>query len=276
MMFTGLKLAGFPVALLAMTLTAGFGQSPTTDNADRLRSVYALGPDDQITLLALDADEISNKPFRINPSGYVTLPMLGPVQAAGLTVEQLEAELTKRLKTYVQDAHVSVTITEFRSQPVSVIGAVKLPGVVQLQGRKTLLEMLSLAGGMREDAGYSVKITRSAEWGQIPLPDAQKDPTGKFTVGEVPLKEILDARHPEKNILIRPNDVISVPRADIVYVIGEVPKGFDQRSDDGPMFPAAIGAGEQRVLPVQRNLGGSRPWRWCSSAVAKPLASAPP
>ena len=212
------------IGCLLVSLPTEFAQSPSTPNGDPVRSVYALGPDDQIALRALDAEEISEKPFRINPSGFVTLPLLGPIKAAGLTVEQLEGELTTRLKTYVQDAHVSVTITEFRSQPVSVIGAVKLPGVVQLQGRKTLLEMLSLAGGLREDAGYSAKITRSIDWGPIPLPDAHRDPSGKFNVGEVPLKEILDARQPEKNILIRPNDVISVPRAEIVYVIGDVVK----------------------------------------------------
>jgi polysaccharide export outer membrane protein len=216
--------AGISVAWLLVTVAVAFTQPLNNGNPDPLRSIYALGPDDQLTVRALDAEEISDKPFRINPSGFITMPLLGRVEAAGLTVEQLEVELTKRLQTYVQDAQVSVTVTEFRSQPVSVIGAVKLPGVVQLQGKKTLLEMLSMAGGLREDSGYSAKVTRSVDWGPIPLPGAQLDATGKFNVGEVPLKEILDARHPEKNILIRPNDVISVPRAEIVYVIGEVAK----------------------------------------------------
>jgi polysaccharide export outer membrane protein len=242
-------------ALLALALTAP-AQLPAAENADSVRSVYALGPDDQITLRALDADEITDKPFRINPSGFITLPLLGRVHAAGLTSEQLEAELTKRLKAYVQDPHVSVNVTEFRSQPVSVIGAVKLPGVVQLQGRKTLLEMLSLAGGLREDAGYSAKITRSVDWGSIPLPDARIDSTSKFTVGEVPLKEILDGRRPEKNILIRPNDVISVPRAEIVYVIGEVAKagGFvlDQRQSLTVLQALSLAGGMNRTAAAHR------------------------
>lgn len=255
-MLTALKLARFFVALVVVTLCTACAQSPGPENADPLRSVYALGPDDQITVRALDSDEISDKAFRINPSGFITLPLLGRVQAAGLTVEQLEAELTKHLKTYVQDAHVSVTVTEFRSQPVSVIGAVKLPGVVQLQGRKTLLEILSLAGGLREDAGYSAKITRSVDWGPIPLPDARKDSTGKFTVGEVPLKEILDARNPEKNIPIRPNDVISVPRAEIVYVIGEVAKagGFvlNERQSLTVLQALSLAGGMNRTAAGQR------------------------
>jgi polysaccharide export outer membrane protein len=210
------------VSLFLLTLFASAEQPAQTP--DHIRSVYALGPDDQITLRALDADEISDKPFRINPSGALNLPMLGSVHAAGLTIEQLEAELVSRLKAYVRDPHVAVSITEFRSQPVSVIGAVNTPGVLQLQGHKTLLEILSMAGGLRQDAGFSVRITRSLDWGPILLADAKKDSTGRFTVGEVNLKEIMEAHNPEKNILILPNDVISVPRADMVYVIGDVPK----------------------------------------------------
>ena len=246
---------GALLAVLAAALTA-LAQLTATEATNRVRSIYALGPDDQITLQAPDAEEISDKPFRINPSGFVTLPLLGRVQAADLTAEQLEVELTKRLKAYVQDPQVSVMVTEFRSQPVSVIGAVKVPGVVQLQGRKTLLEMLSSAGGLREDAGYSAKITRGVDWGLVPLPDAHVDSTGKFSLGEVPLREILDGRHPEKNILIRPHDVISVPRAEIVYVIGEVVKagGFvlDQRASLTVLQALSLAGGMTRTAAAQR------------------------
>jgi polysaccharide export outer membrane protein len=150
------------------------------------------------------------------------------VQASGRTAEDLEKELTVRLKTYIRNPEVAVSIVDQRSQPVSVIGAVNTPGVQQLQGRKTLVEVLSLAGGPRQDAGYNVKITRQKEWGPIPLPNAAPDPTGQFSVAEVDLKVITEAKNPTENILIMPNDVISVPRAETVYVIGDVkrPGGF--------------------------------------------------
>jgi polysaccharide export outer membrane protein len=251
-----LRFAASTVILLTLGSLAASGQQPAVGTNDPLRSVYALGPDDQIMIRALDADEISDKTFRINPSGFLTLPLLGRVQAAGLTIEQLEADLTKRLKTYVQDAHVSVTVMEFRSQPVSVIGAVKNPGIVQLQGRKTLLEVLSLVGGLREDAGSSVKVTRSVDWGSIPLPDAHKDPSGKFTVGNVQVREILEGRNPTSNILICPNDVISVARADIVYVIGEVNKagGFvlSDRNSMTVLQALAMAGGLGRTAASQR------------------------
>jgi polysaccharide export outer membrane protein len=128
----------------------------------------------------------------------------------------------------VRKPAVAVSIVEYRSQPVSVIGTVGQPGVHQLEGRKTLIEILAKAGGVRPEAGNTIKITRRAEWGLIPLPSATRDPSGQFSVAQVSLRSIMQATNPEENILIRPNDVISVPRGDLVYVIGEVkkPGGF--------------------------------------------------
>ncbi len=189
---------------------------------DPLRTTYVLGPDDQLTIWVLEADELSTDPIRVGPDGYMNLPMVGRFRAAGLTVEQLEAELTHRLKTYVHEPNVAVSITEFRSQPVSIIGAVNSPGVHPLAGQKTLIEVLALAGGHRDDAGHSIKITRRLKWGRIPLATAKDDSTGQFSVAEVNLEDVMKARNPEENVFIKPHDVISVPRAEMIYVIGAV------------------------------------------------------
>jgi polysaccharide biosynthesis/export protein len=85
-----------------------------------------------------------------------------------------------------------------------------------------MLEMLALAGGIRPDAGYSVRITRELAWGCLPLPGAQMDSSGRFSVAELNLKKIMEAKNPDENIQIFPHDVISVPKAEMVYVIGEV------------------------------------------------------
>ena len=188
------------------------------------RTAYILGADDQIVIHALHAEEISDKPVRVGSDGFIKLPMIGAVHAAGLTIAQLESTLSQKLGVYVQNPEVAVSITEMKSQPVSVLGAVNTPGVIQLQGRKTLVEVLSLAGGVRQDAGYSVKITRLKEWGPIPLEGATDDSTGKFSVAEVKVSDIMEARKPEENILVMPNDVITVPKADTIYIIGEVKK----------------------------------------------------
>jgi len=189
---------------------------------------YVLGPSDEIVILALNAEDIANKPIRITAGGDINLPMVGRIHVAGMTVEQLEGELTERLKKYIRNPEVAINVTQFKSQPVSVIGFVGNPGVIQLEGRKTLIEVLSMAGGLRQDAGYRVKITRESKWGPIPLPSNKTDASGGYSVAEVNIRGINDASHPEENILILPSDIISVPRAEIVYVIGEVrkPGGF--------------------------------------------------
>ena len=197
--------------------------------------MYVLGPDDQVSISVLDVPEMGDKPYRIDLNGFIKLPMVaGRIQAAGLTVEQLEEEIAGILKTILKDPEVTISLVAFRSQPVSVLGAVKSPGIQQLEGRRTLVDVLSAAGGLSDDAGYRLKIVRRLEFGRIPLPSAADDASGEYSVAELSTKDILDASSPAQNILICPQDEISVPRADMIYVVGTVPRagGFvlQQRS----------------------------------------------
>ncbi len=191
---------------------------------EHARSTYVLGPGDQILVRVLDLEEMGKEPYQIDMRGNVNLPMAGRIHASGLTVEELEQEIGGRLKKFLKTPEVSVGLSEMRSQPVSVLGEVKNPGVLQLQGEKTLLEVVSMAGGLNPAAGHSIRITRKKEWGEIPLPGAREDETGQYFVAEVGVKEILEARAPEKNILVKPNDVITVPKGELVYVMGAVKK----------------------------------------------------
>lgn len=224
-------------------------------NKAGIDSSYILGPGDQITVRAVDVEQITDKPIPVDLNGDIRLPMAGRLRVSGLTVPQVEADITKRLKTYVLHPDVSVSIAEFRSQPVSVIGAVKTPGVQQVQGRKTLVEMLALAGGLDTTAGSTLKITRRLEWGRIPLAAAADDPTGRFSVAEVNLKSILRANNPEENILVKPYDVISVPRADSIYVIGQVQKGgsflLNERDDVTVLQALSMAGGLDRAAKPQ-------------------------
>jgi len=184
-----------------------------------------LGPGDQIMVRAIDVEEIDNRPVFVDRRGYIDMPVVGKLQAAGLTPDQLENAIKLRLTRVLRNPpDVSISVMEVHSQGVSVLGAVTTPGVHQLQGEKTLFEVLSLAGGLRTDAGYTVIITRQIEWGPIPLPTATLDSTGRYSVASVSVKSIMAASNPAENIHIKPNDVISVPRADIIYVIGAVKK----------------------------------------------------
>ena len=223
--------------LIAAGVAAGFllianagAQTPSPSMSDDMKakcgnqahSTYLLGPGDQIQISDPELTELASKPVRIDGEGSVDVPLAGRVHVGGMTAQQSQEELNKALSTYIRRPQVVVDVTEVRSQPVSVLGAVNTPGVHQIQGHKTLLEMLSLAGGVRQDAGYSVRITRELDWGCIPLPSAHLDASGKFTVAELNLKKIMEAKTPEENIQIFPHDVISVPKAEMVYVIGEV------------------------------------------------------
>lgn len=214
--------------------------------AAEVRSTYVLGPDDQVVIRALEAEDINEKPVRVDSEGYIRLPLIGRLHAAGLTIEQFTAEVSTALEKYIKHPQVSVNLTEYHSQPVSVLGAVRTPGVQQLQGRKTLIEIISLAGGIAPDAGYSVRITRRLEWGRIPLPDAHDDPSGQFSIASVRLKNVMEARNPAENILIVPQDVISVPTAEMVYVIGEVkkPGGFTLKDQETLSILQAVSLAE--------------------------------
>ena len=185
---------------------------------------YVLGPNDQIKIWALGVEELGDKPVRIDPNGDVDLPLVGRVHAAGLSTSQLKSELTERFSKDLLKPQVSVELVDFGSQPVSVMGAVNHPGVHQLEGRKTLMEAISLADGLRQDAGPRVNISRQIRYGAIPLPNAKSDSSGKFSVADVGVKDLLSGTHPSENIPIFPNDVITVPPAERVFVIGEVKK----------------------------------------------------
>jgi len=212
------------------TPSSGGVTKPGEANDQVVRSAYVLGADDQINIWVLESDEFNGKVFRVGTE--INLPLVGRVPAAGLTIEKFEDLLRVRLAKFIRQPEVLVNMVEFRSQPVSVIGAVTNPGIYQLRGRKTLIEVLSMAGGLRNDAGSAVKITRRREEGTIPLATATED--GEFHVADVPLKNIMDAGNPERNIEIRTSDVISVPAAKLVYVIGNVEKagGFPLHEKD--------------------------------------------
>lgn len=224
---------GLTLLFLALAVAIAGGEKQVSGQIEksleiRPPSSYVLGVGDQISILALDAPEVSDKPIFIDTDGYMALPLVGRLRVAGRTVRDLEDEIATRLRKYVKEPQVAVIVTAFGSQPVSLIGSVRSPGVHQLQGRKTLVEVLSLAGGLAPDAGYSVRIARRKEWGRLPLAGTTEDPTGQFSVAQVSIKDILEATNPAENIEIRPYDVISVPRGEMIYVMGEVrrPGGF--------------------------------------------------
>jgi polysaccharide export outer membrane protein len=214
--YSQIKLAGLVFLIGSAVLT---GQQ-----APESTSHYVLGADDQIKINVLGVEEFADKTVRIEPNGDIDLPIAGKVRAGGLTLEELKAKLLNQLSTSLVKPEISIEIVDFGSQPVSIMGAVNHPGVHQLRGHKTLAEVLALADGLRPDAGPHVTISREIRYGPIPLRTAWPDPTGKYSVATVEIKELMAGTNPADNIPIFPHDVISIPTADVIFVIGEVKK----------------------------------------------------
>ncbi len=213
--------SGLGRAQVQSTPRSAEGADSSTDAPD---PAYILGPGDQVSIWALGFEEIPDKPIRIDPSGDIDLPVIGQVRAAGKTVAQLRAELTDAMAAQVKKPLVSITVTESAGQPVSILGAVNKPGVHQIRGVTTLVEALSLSEGLRPDAGSSIHITRRQTQGPLPLPHVAVDATGKYSVAKISVKDLMEAKIPAANITVQPFDVISIPRATMIYVTGQVRK----------------------------------------------------
>jgi polysaccharide export outer membrane protein len=198
-------------------------------SVESIRPNYELGPSDQILIHAPDAEELNDKTFRVEDDGTATLPLLGVIKIGGLTLTQVEDDLKNRLKTYVRNPLVSITVVQFRSSPVFFVGQFQKPGIYALQGRHTLVEMMQSVGGLQPTAGRRIKVTRKIESGPIPLSSAVTEPGGKTTSVEVSLVSLTENINPADDIELQPYDVVSVDRAEQVYVQGGLAKtgGFD-------------------------------------------------
>jgi polysaccharide export outer membrane protein len=196
---------------------------------------YLIGSGDLLGIDVFDVPELS-RDVRVNETGYISLPLMpSKVRATGLTPFQLQDKLAELLQTngLVSTPQVTVSVKEQHSQPITVIGAVKTPMVIQALRKTTLLQALSQAGGIADDAGSTVIVTR-------PVSDVSDsaDPSGAlppsapqtFTINLADVLESGDARF---NISLVGGDVVSVPRAGIIYVVGAVqkPGGFLLQND---------------------------------------------
>jgi polysaccharide export outer membrane protein len=230
-----------------------------------------LGPDDLLDITVFEAPEM-NCAVRVSSSGEISLQLLGAVHAAGLTPGELESVLQELLRrTYMKDPHVGVFVRELQSHPVSVVGAVKMPGVFQIRGTKTVIEVLSMAEGLAPDAGDTVLIMHGAGYaesgssngpeptqaGIAQVSSPREKPAKidgsqlttlekKVEIDEINLKKLLESSDSALNVPVRPGDIVKVPRAGIVYVVGEVnkPGGFVLQSNENISVLQALALAE--------------------------------
>lgn len=214
-----------------------------------------LAPGDQVSVRVLDLEEIPVEPVRIDAAGFLNLPIVGRIPAADLTVLELQKRVADGLRGYLNNPSVTITMTELHEEPVTVLGAVNSPGIKQIHGRKTLLEVISEAGGLKPEAGPTVVLTRAKSLGAIPLPGAHLDAAGEYFVAEVRIDSLLRAQNPGENIPLLPHDVVAVPPAEIIYVLGEVsrPGGYEIADPQVSVLNAIANAGG-----TNRNANSSR------------------
>ena len=199
------------------------GSRPAQDvAASDLRQTYKLGPGDQVQIRVADVDEIAPGNYTIDNDGMVSLGLVNKVKASEMTVTEFEADLVKRLKEFVRNPRVAVSIVQFRSEPVFLTGAFRTPGIYPLQGRRTLIQMITLNGGLAPNASHRVRVTRRPEFGRIPIEKAFENPKTKTSNVEIVLGGFRDSIDMSEDIVLQPYDVISAERAEMVYVSGEV------------------------------------------------------
>lgn len=232
-------------------------------NLDRSVGEYRIGANDVIQLKVFGAPEL-NETVRVSDAGDISLLLGGSVKASGLTAQELQQVLQDRLRVYMNDPHVVAFVSTVESHPVSVLGEVSKPGVFQIRGTKTLLEMLAKAQGLADDAGDTVLVMRGAGMADepatphlaravqtektsasAPFPPSGTSPDSRGTI-EIDLKLLLDSGDPRYNVPIFPGDIIKVTKAGIVYVVGGVkrPGGFVMRSNEQMSLLQAIALAE--------------------------------
>lgn len=198
---------------------------------ERYKANYKIGAKDLLEISVFGLDDM-NKTVRVSEDGKITLPLLGEIEVEGLTKTELEKKLSQLLEEkYLQNPQVTVFIKEYQSKRVSVLGAVGKPGPYELLGRQTLLQLISEAGGLNEDAGDDIIVIRQFQDGT--------NTSLKISIDDLFLKG--DAR---LNIPLEPNDIVNIPakKTVLIYVFGQVrkPGALEVKKSNIPTLLQAI------------------------------------
>ncbi len=171
---------------------------------------YLIGPNDLLSISVLESPELS-RDVRVDSEGNIGLALLAEhPHVAGLSLTQAEALLKKKYQEsgILNDPNITVTLKELESKPVTVSGAVRQPGVFQVSGSVRLLRLLTMAGGIGEGSGTIVQVIHEQD-------------SGPQRITEVRVSDVRLGKE-EANIVVRGGDIVNVPPAGAVYVLGAV------------------------------------------------------
>ena len=188
----------FALAACATAREPVRGSSDVSSVADAAgKPTYLIGPRDQLQVSVYGQPDLS-KLYTVTAEGDLSLPLAGRVHAAGLSVVQLEQELTRRFAEYLVNPQVTVAMQQFR-QRFAVLGEVQKPGSYPLEKRTTVLEAVSIAGGLTAKAAPNrTRVIRNTD--------------GREATLEVPVGDIMEGDQ-SKDIQLEPNDKVVVPES---------------------------------------------------------------
>ena len=174
---------------------------------------YRIGPKDLLEIKVQEVPELAGLGVRVSENGSITLPLAGNIALTGMTKDEVEKLIARVLieRNLVKNPQVSVFIKEYQSQVVSLIGAVTKPGIYQLVGRVTLLDIISQAGGFKENAADEIFVLREGKG------------EAAATI-RIDLEDLTVNGNPKLNIPLQPGDVINIPADEVIsiFVFGAV------------------------------------------------------
>jgi polysaccharide export outer membrane protein len=188
--------------------------------------IQRIGNDDLLGISVYDSPELT-RTVRVDSSGEIRLPMLHQhIKAAGLYPMDLEKAITSSLteESVLVDPIVTVNVVEYRSRPISVVGAVRSPVTFQATGSVRLLDAISQAGGLTENAGPEILVTQNA-------PSTSGNDAA--VVQRIPVRKLIDAVDPSLNLALHGGEEVRVPEAGRFYVLGNVHKSGAFSMTDG-------------------------------------------
>lgn len=160
----------------------------TTENSADESSGYRIGVEDELQISVWHEPELS-LPVQVRPDGMITLPLVNDVSVVGLTTQELQTQLTEKLKPFVNEPQVTVIVRNIRSRKVYLVGQVAKPGPYPLNGRKTVLQLITEAGGLGQFAkSGSIYVVRNSAGKQVRLRfNYKKALAGKSDSGDTEL-----------------------------------------------------------------------------------------
>jgi len=212
-------------------------------------SGYQIGPGDVLRISVYDHADLTTQ-ARVDDKGSITIPLAGQVKIDGQTASDAAQLIAARLNgDYIINPQVSVFIEEFRSKKVVVLGEVMRPGVYELNGPTTLLELVSKAGGLSKVAGQSATIHRVAE----------KEHTFTVNIGE-----LLDTKGRTSEVQLMDGDTVTIAKAGVVYITGQVnrPAAYSLEPDMTVIKAVTLAGGftplaSEGRIKIIRKIGGS-------------------